>query len=505
MTRVVREGDPPLAMADGSETRHPRLAFLLLLFTEVWERFGYYGMSSIAVLYMVERVGLGDARADLIWGAFSAMVYSLPILGGYIGDRILGARRTLVLGLVTLALGYLLLSIPLADAFFPGLGLIALGNGLYKVNPSNLVSRLYEGDRNKLDILFTLYYMALNIGAFFSILLLPWMTLHSTWLVRLGPLRFDSWHLAFGTSALGLLLGLLGFLAWQHRYLRFYGTAADFRGLDWRKLAIVIAVALAVAWLCAEIIQRRAAALGVAALALAVVIVVFARVLRDGDQRERRRMWACVVFTLILGIWAIYNQQIYTSLTLFALRNVQHRFLGFQVSPAQFQDLNQFWLVVLAVPLAWFYHRMQQRARGDFSMASKYAVGLYLTAAGFFLYAASGLGARAGVVSPWWLVAGYGAQSFGELLISALSTSMVAQFAPERARGVILGAALIAVGVSSYAGSAIASLARFGRALVPASTTVPVYMHLFGALGLAALVCAVIVSFAVPALKRLAA
>ncbi|HEV2206968.1 MAG TPA: oligopeptide:H+ symporter, partial [Candidatus Acidoferrales bacterium] len=182
--------------------RHPRKAFVVLFFIEIWERFGYYGMASIMVLYMVQRLGLADARADIIWGAFSGLVYSTPMLGGYVGDRLLGARRTLVLGALTLALGYIALSIPLNATLFPAMGLIALGNGLFKVNPNNLVSRLYEGEHAKLDILFTIYYMSLNIGSFVSVLLTPWIKDHPNWTIAIGSLRFDSWHLAFGVSAI---------------------------------------------------------------------------------------------------------------------------------------------------------------------------------------------------------------------------------------------------------------------------------------------------------------
>ena len=195
--------------------RHPRKAFLVLFFIEIWERFGYYGMASIMVLYMVERLGMADARADIIWGAFSGLVNSTPMLGGYLGDRLLGARRTLVLGATTLAVGYLALSIPLKATLFPAMGLIALGNGLFKVNPNNLVSRLYEGEHSKLDVLFTIYYMSLNIGSFVSILLTPWIKDHANWIITLGPLRFDSWHLAFGLSAIGLTLGLLNYGAFR--------------------------------------------------------------------------------------------------------------------------------------------------------------------------------------------------------------------------------------------------------------------------------------------------
>ncbi|MBU6469934.1 MAG: oligopeptide:H+ symporter [Gammaproteobacteria bacterium] len=490
--------------ADVMSRPQPRKAFLVLFAIEIWERFGYYGMASLMVLYMVERLGMGDARADLIWGAFSALVYSMPMLGGYVGDRVLGARRTLVLGAITLGLGYVLLSVPLTATFFPAMGLIALGNGLFKVNPNNLASRLYEGDHSRLDILFTLYYTSLNIGSFVSILLTPWIKDHPAWILDIGGLQFDSWHLAFGLSAVGLTLGLINYAAFQ-RYLRPYGTAPDFAKLNWRKLGAVILVSLVIAFVLAEIIRYRAAAFGVVSLLLLLTALIFIRLLRSGDAGNRRRVVACIIFICISAIWAVYNQQIYTSLTLFALRNVRHELLGVQVSAAQFQDLNQFWLVVLAAPLAWLYHRMNRSARGDFSIATKYAAGLYLLALAFFLYAASGFSAEAGIVSPWWLVAGYAAQSLGELLISALGFSMVSQLVPERSRGIIMGTWFLGMGVSNYAGGAIAGLAHVHPGLSAATATLPIYMRLFGGLAIGALICAVLVTAAIPLLKSLSA
>lgn len=484
--------------------RQPKKAFFVLFFIEIWERFGYYGMAAVLVLYMVKHLGFSDTRADLIWGAFSALVYSMPMFGGYIGDRVLGARRTLVVGAIALGLGYLLLAIPMRATLFPAMGLIVTGSGLFKINPNNLVSRLYEGQHSKLDILFTIYYMSLNIGSFVSIVLTPWIASHSSWLITLGPLRFDSWHLAFGLSAIGLTIGLLNYGAFR-RFLRPYGTTADFHKPKWIKFWLVIAASLLIAYLMSEIILYRVAALGIVALFVALTIYVFTRLLLTSEAHERNRIMACIIFTVMSSIWAIYNQQIYTSLTLFALRNVEHHILSLPVQPAQFQDLNQFWLVLLALPLAWLYQHLGKTRHGDFSIASKYAAGLYLLALAFFLYAASSVGARSGTVSSWWLVAGYAAQSLGELLISALGFSMVSQLVPERSRGIIMGAWFLGMGVSSYAGGAIASLASVPAGSTLAATTLPIYVRLFLALGAAALLCAVIATALIPLLRRLTA
>lgn len=490
--------------SESAAKSHPRKAFVVLFFIEIWERFGYYGVASLMVLYMVQRLGLPDARADIIWGVFSALVYSMPMLGGYVGDRVLGARRTLVLGAIVLGGGYVLLSIPLDAALFPAMGAIALGNGLFKVNPNNLVSRLYEGQASKLDILFTIYYMSLNIGSFVSVLLAPWIKDHPSWMFALGPLRFDSWHLAFGISAIGLTLGLLNYGAFR-RYIRPYGTGPDFEKLHWPKFGAVIAGSLLIACVLSEIIRYRAAGFAVISLCFALMVYIFAHLLVTGEKRERKRVTACILFTVMSIIWAVYNQQIYTSLTLFALRNVRHSLLGIHVAAAQFQDLNQFWLIVLALPLAWFYQRMGKTPGGDFSIATKYAAGLYLLAIGFFLYAASGLTAKAGVVTPWWLVGGYCAQSLGELLISALGFSMVSQLVPERSRGIVMGAWFLGMGIGLYAGGAIAGLASIPAGVTEPTATLHFYTRVFVWLGAGAFVSAVAGTAIIPLLNRLIA
>jgi POT family proton-dependent oligopeptide transporter len=482
--------------------RHPNKAFAVLFLLEIWERFGYYGMASLLVLYMVQQRHFGDAHADFIWGAFSALVYSVPMLGGYLGDHVLGLRRTMVLGAVTLGAGYLLLAVPLASALFPAMGLIALGNGLFKVNPNNLVSRLHEGEHSRLDILFTIYYISLQVGAFVSILLLPWIKDHPGWVITVGALRFDSWHLAFGVSAIGLTLGLVNYGLFR-QYLRPYGAAPDFEPLRARTLLAVLLGALPLAALVSEIIRHRAATLAVVALSALLLISIFAHLLLTGERGGRNRVVACIVFTFISIIWALYNQQIYTSLTLFALRNVRHSLLGQHVSPAQFQDLNQFWLMVLAMPLAWLYARKARSRAGDFSLAGKFTAGLYILALAFFLYAASRLTARHGVTSPWWLVAGYGAQSLGELLISALSFSMVSKLVPERSRGIVMGGWFLGMGLSNYAGGAIAALARIPAGAATPLESLPVYTRLFAWLAVGALATALIATALIPWLDRL--
>lgn len=172
--------------------------FTTLFMIELWERFGYYGMAILLVLFMKDYLGFSDTRATLTWGAFAAMVYAIPAIGGWLGDKILGARRMVALGTSVLAVGYLLLAIPGPNwLLFYAMGVVAVGNGLFKANNANLVSNLYEGDPSKIDGAFTMYYMAVNVGSLISQFLTP--------IVRVTV----GWHAAFAVCGIGLVLGLL--------------------------------------------------------------------------------------------------------------------------------------------------------------------------------------------------------------------------------------------------------------------------------------------------------
>ncbi len=205
-----------------SQTRSFTTVFLI----EMWERFGYYGMAALLVLFMVDKLGFTDGQANLTWGAFTALVYASPSIGGWIGDKVLGARRSMIIGAVVLCAGYLMLAIPNDQLAFmyTSLGVIVVGNGLFKSNAANLVRRIYEGDNARIDSAFTIYYMAVNIGSTASMLATPWIKDH--W----------GWHTAFAVCCAGMALGILNFVL-MHRTLAHIGSQPDAQPVHWRRLA----------------------------------------------------------------------------------------------------------------------------------------------------------------------------------------------------------------------------------------------------------------------------
>lgn len=473
-------------------------AFSALFLIEMWERFGYYGMQVLLVIFMVEYLGFSDARANLTWGALAAMIYATPVLGGWIGDKILGARRTTMLGAIVLAVGYGLLSVPW-DTVFPGawarpllffsMGLIAAGNGLFKANPNNLVSRLYEGDPSRLDGAFTMYYMAINVGAFMSQSLTPWIR------VRYG------WHWAFLACMAGLAIGIAQFRL-QRRALAHVGTAPDFMPLRVGRLVAVIGGTLMVSVLIAIIIQSITVARVIVWLSGVILLALFAVLIARGQKSERSGLIAMLLLTAQTMLFFIFYQQMSTSLTLFALHNVTLDFLGYRIPPEQFQVLNPFWIAVFSPFLTLLYGWLGRRGH-DPSVAGKYVWGFALLALGFFVYAVSGNYAVAGMVSAWWMVWGYLLQSVGELLISGLGLAMVARYVEPGLRGVMMGAWLLSTGISQYLGSYVANYASVPSNVSGSVATLPLYTHLFWVLGWVAVAGTVTAMLLLPLMRRL--
>lgn len=475
-----------------SQTR----SFTTVFLVEMWERFGYYGMSALLVLFMVERIGFNDAQANLTWGAFAALVYAAPSIGGWIGDNVLGARRTMVLGACVLAFGYLMLAIPddRLGFLYASLAVIVVGNGLFKANAANLVRRIYEGDDARIDSAFTMYYMAVNVGSTVSMLATPWIK--DRW----------GWHAGFAVCCAGMVMGMLNFVLCR-RSLAHIGSTPDAQPIVWRRVGAIAAGAVGLALVTAFVLSDEAVA-GVCIYAAAFAFVaIFAAMLIKCKRFERAGLVAAFMLVMQSMLFFIFYQQMSTSLTLFALRNVEPTMALFGMplvrwSPAQFQALNPIWIMLLSPILALMYTRLTRNGT-DLSIAAKFALGFIAVAAGFFVFAFSGGFAVDGRISPWFLVVGYGLVSLGELLVSGLGLAMIARYVPARMSGLMMGAYFVSTGVSQYLGSIVANIARMPSNDLPATASLPLYTTLFAQLGWLAAAGAVLSILLLPLMRRL--
>ncbi len=479
---------------------------MTIVMIELWERFGYYGMQALIVYFMVQRLGFDDSHANLVWGACAALIYVSPAIGGWIGDKVLGTRRTMVIGAVILTIGYALMAVPNSNASFlyMVLGVVVVGNGLFKPNTGNLVRKIYEGDDSKIDSAFTIYYMAVNVGSTFSMLLTPWINdyVNQTYGNQLG------WHVAFAACSAGLLVGLANILIMRHT-INHIGSAADELPVDKKKLAFVGIGAVATIFFSAAVLENRDLARAFVYLAGFVVLGIFIHLIRKSEPSERAGLIAALILTLQTVFFFIFYQQMSTSLSLFALRNVELDFTvaGFHLwtwSPAQFQALNAIWIMVLSPVLAYIYAKAGA-AKKDLSIAAKFAVGFACVALGFFIYGVAALFAVKGMTSSWFMIAGYGFYSLGELLVSGLGLAMIARYVPERMGGFLMGAWFVATGISQYLGGVVANYASVPQGLTDPVQTLAIYTALFNKLGFAAIGCTVIALAALPLMRKLTA
>ncbi|HKI95242.1 MAG TPA: oligopeptide:H+ symporter, partial [Gemmatimonadales bacterium] len=359
-----------------------------------------------------------------------------------------------------------------------------------KANPANLISKLYEGDPAKVDSAFTMYYMAVNVGATASQLATPLIA------IKLG------WHVAFAVSAGGLIVGLLNYLV-MSRYLRHVGSDPDFKPLNVTRLVqVLIAIVVGIV-LVTFIIQNRSIARATVILGFLAMLSIFGFMMSRGSERERKGLISVMILTALGILFFIFYQQMSTSLTLFSLRNVDLDFFGYHVPAGQVQALNPIWIFILSPGLAWLYTRLGKGEGGDFHISTKFAMGFAVLALGFFIYGFSGHFANAGKVSFWFMITGYAFQSLGELLISGLGLAMVARYVGPSLRGFIMGVWFLATGISQYLGSYVATFASVPESVTSPVQSLPLYTNLFIKLGIVAVLGTVIATALIPLMKKL--
>lgn len=472
----------------GQSLQQPR-AFYIIFFIELWERFGYYGMQALLVTFFVLHKGLSDTDANFLFAGFTAYAYLLPTLGGYIGDRVLGTKRTILLGALTLAAGYSLFADQLFGIYTP-LAIISVGNGLFKANPSSLLSKLYANNDIRLDGGFTLYYMAVNIGAFFSISLTPYIAHHI------------GWDKAFWVSCGGLIIASINFLLFWSR-IADIGSTPDFQPLNPLKFLLVLLGMVVLTLFGSYLFTHHTIETFLLSCAAIIVLTLYIIFIVRAKSYERPPMILALILMIEAVFYFVLYQQSFTSVNLFALRNVQRSLFGIPMEAENYQALNPFWIFVMSPILASLYFKLG-RLNKDFSIPTKFAIGMFFVSIGFLVLPLSeDFTDSNGMVSGVWLFVSYFFQSTGELLISALGLAMVARFIPQRLMGFTMGTWLLSTSVGFVIAGYVANIASIPQNITDPTTTLTIYTDLFFKLGLGSLLLSVTMSLLVPFLKRL--
>ena len=411
-----------------------------LFFAELWERFSYYGMRALLTLFIVAPLttgglGLTTVEAARIYGNYTMAVYLLAIPGGYIADRYLGAHTAVLIGGTIIALGHFTLAVPAETSFYVGLGLVAIGTGLFKPNISAMVGGLYAPGDDRRDAGFSIFYMGINVGGFLAPLVTGFIAQTDTfkdWLSANGFDPADSWHWGFAAAGIGMTFGLIAYLM-QAKRLEHVGRAPAAATGSWGTSILVIVGTLGVMALTVLSDDPRFHWLRAAFIVIPVAAIVWFAM--RGDIGGQRLAAIFVFFIAAMVFWAIFEQAGIT-IALFGQELTRNDAFGFPFPAAWFQSLNSLFVIMLAPLFALVWLRL---GRHQPSSPAKFAFGLFFLGLSFLLMVPAAMLTAEGRVSPLWLVGLFFLQTVGELLLSPVGLSTMTRLAPPHLVGLVLG------------------------------------------------------------------
>ena len=439
----------PETFDDQGIAGHPK-GLSNLFFAEMWERFSFYGMRALLMLFMVAPVatgglGLDQVRAAEIYGNYTMACYLLCILGGYVADNFIGARRAVLVGGLIITAGHYTLAIDSLATFYAGLGLVAVGTGLLKPSISTLVGGLYRSDDARRDAGFSIFYMGINLGAFAAPLLTGWLAQSERFREILAGWGLDPnscWHWGFGAAAIGMTLGMIVYVR-RLSWLGKVGEApAPGKKRPWKGLLWVVLGSAALLGLLAR--ADRFPALLVTLYSLPLVGIAYFGLFRKDE--EGRRMGAILVFFVAaILFWAVFEQA-GSTLALFAEELTRNEALGHAFPSSWFQSVNALFVMMLAPVFAWLWVRM---GRSQPSVPAKFALGLLFLGLSFALMVPAAAATAAGKVSPLWLLAVYFLQTVGEMCLSPVGLSAMSRLAPAHLAGLVMGVWFLATSLGN--------------------------------------------------------
>ena len=503
-----------------TQDRHPDFmghppGLFICFGTELWERFSFYGMKYLLLLYLTKYHLFSDEAGLGVLGSYAALVYAMPVLGGLIADRYLGMRRAVIFGGLLLVAGHLGMAFEGEQAretsagivrddgalqiFYLSLALIVMGVGFLKPNISTVVGKLYPDDDPRRDSGFTIFYMGINIGAFTATLLCGW----------LGEVY--GWSYGFGAACIGMLFGLALFL-WGKRFLEGHGEAPSEEVLAKKVGPIKLETALylagiagvGVVWQLIQITAVVGTVLNIVALLTLAGLLWYIFVRCSPVERDRMLVLVVLILSTVV-FWALFEQAA-GSMTLFADRGTDKTLFGITLTASQFGAANAFFIFTLAPLFAWLWTSLGRRGLEP-STPLKFALGIAQAGLGF---GALAYGAQfpdeLGVISAWWLVLAYLLHTTGELCLSPVGLSAVTKLSVPGVVGVMMGAWFLASAYSSYVAAELAALATSSTTSGGDSEIAGAlggYTELFGQLLWTGLIAGALLLLITPWLKRL--
>ncbi len=436
---------------------HPR-GLYMLFFAEMWERFSYYGMRALLVLYLTKHWLFSDGEASMVYGAYTALVYITPVIGGYLADKYLGQRKAVLFGAVLLTFGHFLMGFegdggqgsPALDAFWLALAFIIVGSGFLKANISVMVGQLYPRTDVRRDGAYTIFYMGINLGAFLGSLLCGWLG------------ETYGWKYGFGAAGFGMLLGLFVFVIGKPLLLG-NGESSNpgklrerFVGIPFEWLLYLSGIVMVfVCWWMVQNQQVVGWALGATGVVLLTYVGVIA--VTQLDTQARNRIFAAII--LMVGsvlFWALFEQA-GSSLNLYTDRYVDREMFGWNVPASMFQSINAAYIVLLAPVFAWVWTTLGRRGLEP-SAPAKFGLGMIQLGLGFLVLVAGAAAVTNGSMTPLvFIFLIYLLHTMGELCLSPVGLSAMNRLAPVHMASLIMGCWFFASAFGNYVAGLIAA------------------------------------------------
>ncbi len=458
---------------------HPRALFALFM-VELWERFSYYGMRALLVLYMTAEIinggfAFADAQAYGIYAAYGALVYLTPIIGGYFADKMIGFRKAIIWGSILMAAGQYTLFLNDQFTFYIGLALLVVGNGFFKPNISSMIGKFYKEGDSRRDGAFTIFYMGINIGAFLTPL-------------TCGAIgEIEGWQYGFLTAGVGMTVGLLIFLwarskGWLETNVDEAGhemnsfrpiglepaevqNVAGINGKWVPYLATVVLVG--VSWL----LVKNDAIVDVILAIIGGGVIIYMLVLSGKyDRVQQQRIWVILLLLLFTTVFWTFFELAGSALNLFTDRNVNKTMMGTELTTTFFQSVNPLFIMIFAPIFSWLWIKLGEIQREP-SAPYKFGTGLILLGLGFLVLNVGKGFAIAGLVPAFFLILLYLLHTLGELTLSPVGLSLVTKLAPSHIVGFLMGIWFLSSSIAHQAGKHIAKLTAIDEAKIVQSET----------------------------------
>lgn len=410
-----------------------------LFFTEMWERFSYYGMRALLVLYLVNSQNYSESDALHIYAVYTGLVYLTPLIGGYLADRFLGSQKAIFIGGLTMMIGHFLMAFP--NFLYLAIGMLIIGNGYFKPNISSLLGRLYKPDDVRRDSGFSIFYVGINLGAFLAPLIVGYVG------------ETINWHYGFAIAGFGMLAGLIQFYIGQNKIIKedISSQSKKLNPADWGIITLVSLINLPLILVILEL-NQIINDFFFEILAILIILIFFYFITKKKQLLTVKKDIKRIAYIGILSIFVIFFwvgfEQAGGSLTLFANNSVDRNFLGFVIPASFFQSINPLIIILIGPMIANFWLSVD-RSKNKINTSQKMGLGLLLLASGFFLIMLVNNSSETSI-SLWWLVGVYFLHTMGELCLSPIGLSMVSKVSPKKIASLMMGFWFLSSAVANF-------------------------------------------------------